>query len=70
MEIDFSKDTETGASFKATGTVDGQSAFSARLDLAYFNLSDKNAALADTDARLKERTRTRWTVLSQGRVSV
>lgn len=35
--------------FKGTGTVDGQSAVSARITLEQFNLSDKNPAMAESD---------------------
>ena len=36
--------------FKAQGEVDGQSAVSARLTLAHFNLADRNPELANSDA--------------------
>ena len=60
-------DDVAGATFKAAGSVSGgDPAISARLELAYFNLGDKNPALAAADARLVEHTRRRWDVLASG----
>lgn len=39
------------STFKATGTVDGQSAVSARIVVEQFNLSDRNPSFADNDKR-------------------
>jgi len=43
---------DTSAEFMASGTVDGQSAVSARLILSKENLASRNPQLADNDARL------------------
>lgn len=40
---------------KASGTVDGKSAVSARLTLEQFNLADRNAEMASTDQQLIEK---------------
>ena len=64
VEVDWLKDTPTGASFKANGTVDDATAVQARIELAAFNLGDKNPQLAELDARLMEHTRARWAVLT------
>jgi 3-hydroxyacyl-[acyl-carrier-protein] dehydratase len=64
VEVDWLKDTAAGASFKAVGNVDGAVAVQARIDLAAFNLAQKNPQLADIDARLVEHTRSRWMVLT------
>jgi 3-hydroxyacyl-[acyl-carrier-protein] dehydratase len=63
MEVELLKPTDAGASFKATGTVGDAQAVQMRLEMAYFNLGDKNPALAETDARLIEEQRRRWELL-------
>lgn len=45
------------ARFKGTGTVEGQTAVTARLTLAYFNLADEDPSLADNDRALIETAR-------------
>jgi 3-hydroxyacyl-[acyl-carrier-protein] dehydratase len=70
VEVEFMKQTEAGASFKASGTVNAAAALSARVELAYFNLADKQPELANLDARLTEHNRARWNVLHHGRVRV
>lgn len=69
MEVEFLKTTEAGASFKATGSVvraSGESAVAVqlRLELACFNLAEKNPELAEIDARLREHHRRRWELLA------
>jgi 3-hydroxyacyl-[acyl-carrier-protein] dehydratase len=76
VEVEFLKDTESGASFKAVGMVfaagagSGEQSLSAKLELAYFNLADKNPGVPDpawfiaTDTRLKAHTQKRWTALT------
>jgi 3-hydroxyacyl-[acyl-carrier-protein] dehydratase len=66
LQVEWVKDTETGAMFKAAGTVNDDQAVAAKIELAYFNLGDKQPALASLDARLTEYNRFRWTVLNQG----
>ena len=63
VEVELNKLTEPGASFKAAGTVDDAQAVQARIELAYFNLGDKQPALADLDRQLTEHNRRRWAVL-------
>ena len=70
VEVEFLKQTDAGASFKAAGTVNGTSALSARLELAYFNLADKQPELANLDLRLSEHNKSRWAVLTQGSKAV
>jgi len=65
VEVDFAKDTEAGASFKASGFVGDILAISARIELAYFNLAQKQPELASLDAQLATHTRSRWQVLAQ-----
>lgn len=64
VEVELSKPTDSGALFKAAGTVNGQPAVSARLELAYFRLSEKDPALASLDERLISHARKRWAVLN------
>jgi 3-hydroxyacyl-[acyl-carrier-protein] dehydratase len=67
VEVEFIKPTVGGgATFKATGTVGDAIAVSARLELAYFNLADKQPELAGLDAKLIEHHKTRWSVLQTG----
>lgn len=70
VTVEFQKTTDTGATFKAAGTVNDDQAVSARLELAYFNLADKQPELASLDEKLKAHTRQRWDVLKQGSVFV
>jgi len=71
VEVDFMKDTDAGgASFKAAGTVNDAQALTARVELAYFNLGEKQPELAGLDERMNEHNRARWSVLKQGSVSV
>lgn len=64
VEVEFFKPTDTGAVFKATGFVNEKQALAARIELAYFNLADKQPELAPLDAKLVEHNRNRWTVLA------
>lgn len=73
VDVEWAKATTAGAAFKATGTVAGAgsaasgdeaTAVQARLELAYFNLADKQPALADVDARLREHNRVRWALIA------
>ena len=70
VTVELNKTTDTGATFKASGTVNDDQAVSARLELAYFNLADKQPKLAALDERLAAHNRRRWEVLKQGSVSV
>jgi 3-hydroxyacyl-[acyl-carrier-protein] dehydratase len=70
VEVEYLKETDAGASFKASGTVNSNTALSARIELAYFNLGDKQHELAALDARMSEHNKARWSVLHHGRVAV
>jgi 3-hydroxyacyl-[acyl-carrier-protein] dehydratase len=63
VEVEFFKETPTGAIFKAASTVDGEAAISGRIELAYFNLGEKDPSLAELDAKMNEHNRARWNVL-------
>jgi 3-hydroxyacyl-[acyl-carrier-protein] dehydratase len=64
MEVEYTKPTETGAIFKATGTTGNAQAFSARIEISYFNLADKSADLASLDERITKHNKDRWQVLT------
>ena len=64
VDVEWLKATETGATFKASGLVGSATAVSARLELAYFNLADKDSALANIDEALRLHNRSRWNLIS------
>ena len=64
VEVELVKETDGGATFKAAGTVGDAQALTARLELAYFNLADKNPELAEIDPRLIEHNRRRWELIA------
>jgi len=64
MSVQLLKLTEAGAGFKAAGTVGESLAVQMRLEIAYFNLADKNPALGEIDVRIAEENRRRWEVLT------
>jgi 3-hydroxyacyl-[acyl-carrier-protein] dehydratase len=62
--VELNKATDTGATFKASGELDGEQALSARLELSYFNLADRQPELASVDRALREHNRKRWALLN------
>lgn len=64
LEVEFNKPTDAGATFKVTGTVGDSTAVQARIELAAFNLADKQPALANLDDKLRAHTRSRFEVLT------
>jgi 3-hydroxyacyl-[acyl-carrier-protein] dehydratase len=64
LEVDMISSTESGGTFKASATVDGKPAVSARVELAYFNVADQQPELAEIDRRLIAYNRQRWDVLA------
>lgn len=69
VDVEWVKDAGDGAGgvFKATGSVGVPPlpAVSARIELAYFNLGDKEPELAYFDERLREHTKSRFELLQQ-----
>lgn len=63
MDVEFMKDTEVGALFRAAASVGSAQAVSARLELAYFNLAERQPSLEHFDPKLQAHTRQRWEVL-------
>jgi 3-hydroxyacyl-[acyl-carrier-protein] dehydratase len=51
--------------FSGYGTVDGQKIVEARFGLRHFNLAERSAALAPTDAQIVEEMKNRYKLLSQ-----
>lgn len=72
IEAELNKVTPTGGTFKITGVVvdsAGQAsenpAITGRIEIALFDLADKQPELAELDGRLKAHNRLRWTLLEQ-----
>jgi 3-hydroxyacyl-[acyl-carrier-protein] dehydratase len=63
VEVELFKPTAGGAIFKAAGSVGEAQAVSARIELAYFNLAEKQPELAEIDQRLREHNRRRWSLI-------
>ncbi len=70
IDVEFMKDTEVGAMFRASGTVGAAQAVSARLELAYFNLAEKNPALVRFDHKMLKHTRERFEILQNVTVNI
>jgi 3-hydroxyacyl-[acyl-carrier-protein] dehydratase len=67
VEVELAKLTDIGAAFKASGFAGKDPALQARVELAYFNLGEKQPELAELDGRLIEHHRLRWSVLNAGK---
>jgi 3-hydroxyacyl-[acyl-carrier-protein] dehydratase len=64
VEVEYFKPAEHGgATFKATGFVATATAVAARIEVAYFNLADKQPELAGVDEKLRMHNRQRWALL-------
>jgi 3-hydroxyacyl-[acyl-carrier-protein] dehydratase len=67
VEVEAVKISDSGGSFKASGTVNGNAAVSARLELAYLNVAAfQGESGRPIDRRLIEHNRARWAILTQG----
>lgn len=64
LEVQHLKPTPGGAQFKIAGTVGQSTAIAARIEMAYFNLADKNPELAPMDERLRAHNRQRWALIA------
>lgn len=64
VEVEYFKATDAGAIFKAVGSVGDKQALAGRLEIAYFNLGDKQPELAVVDGRLIEHHKQRWQILT------
>jgi 3-hydroxyacyl-[acyl-carrier-protein] dehydratase len=66
VEVEAVKFEDAGGAFKASGSVNGQVAVSARLEMAYFNVGSAGPeADARLDRQLTEHNQSRWAVLTQ-----
>jgi 3-hydroxyacyl-[acyl-carrier-protein] dehydratase len=63
ITVELTERTATTATFKGKGESEGQTAVSAKVTLAAYNLRDRDPALAETDRRLVEHLRARWALL-------
>jgi 3-hydroxyacyl-[acyl-carrier-protein] dehydratase len=65
IEVETVKISDAGGSFKASGTVNGNNAVSARLEMAYFNVAQRLSGIAEkVDVQLIEHNKTRWALLN------
>jgi 3-hydroxyacyl-[acyl-carrier-protein] dehydratase len=64
VEVEFLRPAGKGGSFKAAGMVGDLQAVSARIEIAYFNLAERQPDLADVDRRLIEHHRARWAIIA------
>jgi hypothetical protein len=66
VDVEAIKFSDAGGTFKAVGTVNGNTALSARLEMAYFNLAQHQPENGgQLDQVLIEHNRARWSILSQ-----
>ncbi|HRK31687.1 MAG TPA: hypothetical protein PLD59_11465 [Tepidisphaeraceae bacterium] len=70
LEVEFVKDTETGALFRAAGSVGASQALAARLELAYFDLAEKNPDLIRFDEKMRRHTSERFQLLRPASVTI
>jgi 3-hydroxyacyl-[acyl-carrier-protein] dehydratase len=70
LTAELTKPTAGGAAFRVTGTVGDATAIAGKIELAYFNLGEKNPDLAALDGRLSEHNRYRWSLLAPAGVTI
>jgi len=64
LELEWLKSTDAGGVFKLNGQVGRAIAVAGRLELAYFNLADKQPDLASLDAPLQQHNRRRFALVA------
>lgn len=64
LELEWLKPTDAGGVFKLTGHVGQATAVAGRIELAYFNLADKQPELASLDAPLQQHNRRRFALVA------
>ena len=65
IEVQAIQTTDAGGSFKAAATVNGKNAIWGRIELAYFNLADRQPAIDPAiDRQMGEHNRQRWLLLT------
>ncbi|MGA3065567.1 MAG: beta-hydroxyacyl-ACP dehydratase [Tepidisphaeraceae bacterium] len=70
VDVELAKLTDEGGSFKALASLDGKTAVSGRIEMAYFNLAAQQAELAAIDRNLIEHSRQRWALLTQKEITL
>jgi 3-hydroxyacyl-[acyl-carrier-protein] dehydratase len=71
VDVEAIKFSETGGSFKASGEVNGSTALSARLEMAYFNLAQHQPENgAQLDQSLIAHHRSRWSILTHSTAGI
>lgn len=71
MKADAVEISPTRSDFKIKGTVNGQTAITARIELAHINLKDTNPEMAGADTAVIAALKERWnTILQNGSVTV
>jgi len=65
MKADAVEITPTRSDFKIKGTVNGQTAITARIELAHLNLADTNPEMAGADAKVIQALKDRWDTIMQ-----
>lgn len=66
VDVEAIKFTDTGGTFKASGTVNQNTALSARLEMAYFNVAEHQPENGpQLDQALTAHNRSRWSILAQ-----
>jgi 3-hydroxyacyl-[acyl-carrier-protein] dehydratase len=70
VDVEFNKLNDSGATFKAAGTVGDAQAVTARIEIAYFNLADRQPTLAEIDAKLIAHHRLRWALIAPGPLAI
>ena len=64
ISVDMTRMADGRAEVRGRGTVDGRTAVSGKLELEYFNLRDRDAALRERDDRIVEHLRRRFETLN------
>ncbi|MDP9174205.1 MAG: beta-hydroxyacyl-ACP dehydratase [Planctomycetota bacterium] len=65
IEVEVVRLAPAGGAFTASATTQDKTALSAKIEMAYFNVSEHQPELADVDRRLVEHNRARWALLNQ-----
>lgn len=66
IEAELAKQDGAFYTFACVGTVDGQTAVQAKVELQGFNLADRDARLAGADAEIIAQMKQRFSLLGQG----
>lgn len=70
IEAEWVRELHGGALFKASGSIGGQLAVSGRVELACFDLADRDADLASADEQIRQLNRQRYKMLRGGMIDL